>query len=128
MRFAGPVGVDRHASDGDGRRAGAVEEGTREPRDMVLLHGHVEITLVQHVIVIIEGRDLQGDVALLRVEEGVQVELLLRARRDIDGHRLLAIDTAQTREGIERARATGIVEPHPLDISGYLVVRQHKTS
>lgn len=128
MRFTGPVGVDGHASDGDRRRAGAVEEGTREPRDVVLLHGHVEVTLVQHVIVIIEGRDLQGDVALLRVEEGVQVELLLRARRDIDGHRLLAIDTAQTREGIERARATGIVEPHPLDISRYLVVRQHEAT
>ena len=65
--LAGPVGVDGHASDGDGRGAGSVEEGTREPRDVVLLHGDIEVALVQHVIVIIECRDLQGNVALCLV-------------------------------------------------------------
>ncbi len=77
MGFAGPVGVDRHTSDGDGRGAGACEEGTREPRDVVLLHGHIEIALVEHVVIGIEGRDLQGDTALHLVEERVEVELLL---------------------------------------------------
>ena len=127
MGLAGPVGVDGHACDGDGRGAGAIEEGTREPRDVVLLHRDIEIALVEHVIVIIEGRDLQGDVALHLMEEGVEIELLLRARRDIEGHRLLAIHGAKAGFCIERARAAGVVELHLLDVGGD-VIGEHEAA
>ena len=125
--LAGPVGVDSHTSDGDGRGAGACEEGTREPRDVVLLHGHVEIALVEHVIAGIEGCNLQGNATLHLMEERVEVELLLGARGDIEGHRLLAVDATQTGVSIECARASGVVEPHFLNFCGD-VIGEHKAA
>ena len=112
-----PVGIDRHTGDGGGGGTAAAEERAREPRDVVLLQGYVELAGVEFIATGIEGRNREGDVVRLLVQEGVEIELLTARRSDVELHFLFARHTAETRQGIESAGATGIVEPHLLDFS-----------
>ena len=121
MGLTSPVGIHRHTGDGGGGGTAAVEEGSREPRDVVLLHGYVELAAVQLIATGIEGRDREGDIVRQVVQEGVEVELLTARRGDIELHLLLAVHTAETRHCIEGSGATGIVELHLLDFCGDLV-------
>ena len=117
MGLSCPICVDRHTGDGGGGGTGAVEERAREPRDVVLLHGHVELAAVEFIATGIESRHRQGDIVRLVVQEGVEVELLTARRGDVELHLLLAGHTSETRHCIESAGAAGIVEPHLLDFS-----------
>ncbi len=121
MGLSCPIGIDRHTGDGGGGGTAAAEERAREPRDVVLLHGHIELAAVELVATGIEGRDREGDVVGKVVQKGVEVELLTARRGDIELHVLLTVDTAQTRHCIEGAGAAGIVEPHLLDFRGDVV-------
>ena len=121
MGLSCPVGIDRHTRDGGGGGTGAAEERSREPRDVILLHGYVELASVELVATGIEGRDREGNVVRKVVQKGVEVELLTARRGDIELHILLAVDTAQTRHCIEGAGAAGIVEPHFFDFRGDVV-------
>ena len=125
--LAGPVGVDGDASDGGAAGGGASEEGAGEPGDLVLLHGDIEGALGIDAARGVEGCDREVDGALGVVEEGVEVELLLRGR-DIELHVLLAVDTTEAGLGIESARATGVVELELLDVGGDVIVGQHETT
>ena len=74
VRFAGPVCIDSDTSDGGCRGgAGAFEEGAREPRDVVLLHGDIELALVQLIATGIEGRYCEMDSTFGIMQEGVEV-------------------------------------------------------
>ena len=52
-----PIGIDCHTGDGGGGGTAAAEERAREPRDVVLLQGHVELAGVEFIATGIEGRD-----------------------------------------------------------------------
>ena len=67
------------------------------------------------------------DSALCVVQEGVEVELLLRGR-NIELHILLAINTAKAGLSIEGTRASGVVEAELLDLGGNLGVGQHEAT
>ena len=115
MSLTSPVGIHRHPRDGRRRRTDAIEERTREPRDMILLHRHIELTAAQLVAAGIESRHRKCDIARQVVQEGVEVKLLVTHSRYVKRHRLLAAHTPQSCSCIESSGATSIVELQFLD-------------
>ena len=73
MGLTGLVGIDRHIGDGGRRRTRTVEECSRQPRDVILLHGDVELALVQLIATGIEGRYCEMDSTFGIMQEGVEV-------------------------------------------------------
>ena len=87
---------------------------------MVLRHGYFELSPVELVATGIEGRHGEVDGSFDVVQEGVEVELLLRGS-DVELHILLAVDAAKACRGIEGAGTAGVVELHLLDVRWYIV-------
>ena len=113
MLFSLPGGI--YCYPRDSRRRYATEEGTTEPRNVVLLHGDIKFTGIELVATGIQRRHRQMNDTLLVVQESVEVELFLIATGDIDFHILLAVHATQRRSGIEGSRTAGIVESHLLN-------------
>ena len=61
------------------------------------------------------------------MQEGVEVELLLRGS-DVELHILLAVDTTETRSGVEGTRASGVVETHLLDLGRDSGICEHEAT
>ena len=126
--LAGPVGIDRHTSDSSTAcTCASTEEGAREPGNVVLLHGDIEVALGYLDARSVEGTYREVDGTLGIVQEGVEVELLVISR-NVELYVLLAIHGAEAGFCIECARASCVVEAELLDIGGYLIVGQHKAT
>ena len=113
MRLSTPVVIDVDGG-GEGLRGGwgdTCEEVACEPSHLVLYHGDVELTLMQHVVGSIVGSHLQVDGALRFVQEGIEVVLcLFLTGLHIVLHDLCRVGDSQPCGGIEVAATAFVLE------------------